>query len=132
MASISLKLVTTFGAIYAVRIIFLVAILFSQDAFLSYTTDVLIFKLCFAVSRVTCLFLCTWAAWHAPRLAAWFAFGACVMFSFGGAGDQIYTHGFSGFGNLLPTYYWTVCIHGAFALIVWLIARKVRPTSVYG
>ena len=133
MSSIALKFIATTGALFGLLIVLLSVALLSQGQFSSLSNGTIALKITFTVARVACLVLCAWAAWRAPHLAAWFAWGACAAFAIGAAADQVYVRGLSGgFGNLISSYYWAVAVHAVFAISIWLLAAKTSANPVDG
>ena len=125
MASSLLKALCSLGGAFGLLILLATAAFFGAGVFSELAPGAQALKLVGTFVRAACLFGCTWAAWRAVRLAAPFAWGAFAAFVVSGAADQVYDHGFTdGFGNLIPTYYYTSAMHALFAIAVWFLASR--------
>lgn len=131
MTNIALKLICSIAGLFGVFILAFTWFAFHQGYFASLDSGATALKIGGTVIRAVFLLLCAWAAWRQPYQAAWFAWGACFAFVVGGAVDVVFKYGlFSGFGNLIPTYYYTSIIHALLAITAWLFARESTVVAV--
>ena len=131
MSSIALKILCSLAGAFGAATILFAWFAYSQGLLSSYDAGTVSLKIVGTVVRSAFLLLCAWAAWRQPHNAALYALAAFLAFVIGGAADEVYRRGLvGGFGNLIPTYYFTSAIHGLFALAVWRLAPKAAAVAV--
>ena len=125
MKNTTLKIITALAGLFGAFILFFITTAYSEGVFSPLNDGAMLLKLITSTLKALFLMVCAIYAWVKPKTCFWFALGAFIAFSFGGAADEIYYLGFiEGMNNLMTTYYVVALLHAIFASIVWVLSRE--------